>query len=191
VAVIRHPLRDINNPGSDIPQGAPNISKRLAEFRKRPRNVRKVLPEIDQRVGEIRKIPSPRLKSACQPAEGEMRWGMEPARPALPGPRPWVRWSQDMSSHDYLPSRESELVDWSRAFSDAINLNPGMFSLLPAQAAQYQALHLDYEARYPGIKPRSIPARARRPLFFSKTKRGGRLRRMRDVWRASFRVRRA
>lgn len=46
--------------------------------------------------------------------------------------------------HDFLPSREAELRDWSRNFSDQINASAPQFGLTPAQAADYSALNDGY-----------------------------------------------
>jgi hypothetical protein len=54
------------------------------------------------------------------------------------------------SKHDFLPSREADLRDWSANFSEKINSPPGpaQFGLTVAQAANYAALHDAYASAF-------------------------------------------
>lgn len=47
---------------------------------------------------------------------------------------------------DYLPSREAELIQWSRNFDSFITADPPAYGLDAAQAAAYNTLHLAFEA---------------------------------------------
>jgi hypothetical protein len=50
--------------------------------------------------------------------------------------------------HDFIPSRENELLAWSRQFDGQINATPANFGLTPAQASAYTALHDAFAAGY-------------------------------------------
>lgn len=52
------------------------------------------------------------------------------------------------TKHDYLPAREGDLLNWSRNFSDQLNVAPESLGVTVAQAAQYAALNDAYAAAY-------------------------------------------
>jgi hypothetical protein len=54
------------------------------------------------------------------------------------------------NAHDFLPSRDANLLAWSSNFRDQINSPPGpaQFGLTLAQAAEYSSLHDAYKAAY-------------------------------------------
>ena len=51
-------------------------------------------------------------------------------------------------AHDFIPSREADLLDWSRNFRERINANPAQYGLTAAQASEYAALDDAYAEAY-------------------------------------------
>jgi hypothetical protein len=52
------------------------------------------------------------------------------------------------TKHDFLPSREADLLNWSANFRDQIVADPVQFGLTAAQAVQYTVLHDAFDIAY-------------------------------------------
>jgi hypothetical protein len=59
-----------------------------------------------------------------------------------------MRCEVNVMAHDFIPSREAELLNWSRNFREQISAAPGSFGLTPPQAAAYAALDDAYAAAF-------------------------------------------
>lgn len=56
--------------------------------------------------------------------------------------------SSSSRKHDFLPSREADLLDWSCNFNHRINQAPAAYGLTAAQATAYAQLHDAFAAAY-------------------------------------------
>lgn len=54
----------------------------------------------------------------------------------------------DMARHDFIPRRDFDFLEWSRAFRDQIVADPVQFGLTPLLAAQYDLLFQDFANKY-------------------------------------------
>ncbi len=56
-----------------------------------------------------------------------------------------------MSIPTFRPSKEADLLTWSAVFDAKINASPVTYGLDAAQATAYNALHVEFEARYAAV----------------------------------------